>query len=46
VVELATDEGLRGLGECAPLPKVTGETLGDALMALKALGRELVAATP
>ena len=46
VVELATDEGLRGLGECAPLPKVTGETLGDALMALKALGRELVGSDP
>ena len=46
VVEVETDFGPVGLGECSPLPRVTGETLENSLEALKALGRELVGACP
>ncbi len=46
VVEVETDFGLVGLGECSPLPKVTGETLEASLEALKAIGAKLVGTCP
>ena len=46
VVELETDFGPVGLGECAPLPRVTGEGLERALRALKAMGSKLIGACP
>ncbi len=46
VVELETDFGPSGLGECSPLPRVTGETFRDALRALRAMGKALVGACP
>ncbi|MDR7551061.1 MAG: enolase C-terminal domain-like protein, partial [Armatimonadota bacterium] len=34
IVEVATADGLRGLGEASPLPEFTGETAGSVLCAL------------
>ena len=45
-VELETDFGPIGLGECSPLPRVTGETFEASLRALEAVGRELVGMCP
>lgn len=46
IVELETDFGPIGLGSCAPLPRVTGESFKMALEALEVIGRELVGACP
>ncbi|RLI14005.1 dipeptide epimerase [Candidatus Bathyarchaeota archaeon] len=46
LVEIETDFGPKGLGECSPLPRVTGETVERALDALRAVGERLIGLCP
>ncbi len=42
IVELITDEGIKGFGEATPSPKITGSTLDSILSAIKMIAERIV----